>query len=122
MPHPAADVDLARLEVEVPTTAVRSRRGAPILAVGPGKRSPDVRLVRRFVLGEPNVAIDPERRSGRVRTQWDTPRPEPLVDGHAELLERPLEQALVFALARLEPGPVVVDGEVREELDGFGTE
>jgi len=40
----------------------------------------------------------------------------------AERLERLLEQALVVALAWLEPGPVVVLGEISQELDPFGRE
>jgi hypothetical protein len=33
-----------------------------------------------------------------------------------------LRQCFVLALPRLEPGPIVVLGQVDEELDGFGSE
>ena len=45
-----------------------------------------------------------------------------LGEGRDERLQRLLEQPLVLRLARLEPRPVVVLGELREEVDGFGRE
>ena len=45
---------------------------------------------------------------------------EPLGERGDERLQRLLEEPLVVGLARLEPGLVVVRGEVGEELDRFG--
>jgi hypothetical protein len=60
--HPAAEIHLARLEVEVPAgraVALAARRCGTIL--DPGEPRPDVRLVRRLVLREPDVPVDPKR-------------------------------------------------------------
>ena len=50
--------------------------------------------------------------------QMEKPRLEPIGEHRDHGLERLLEQPLVFGLARLEPGAVVVQGQVGEELDG----
>jgi hypothetical protein len=68
-------------------------------------------VVGRLVLGEPNIAVDSERRPGRVTLERD-----------AQRLEWLLEEALVVGLAWLEPGPLIVVGDVDQELDGLGSE
>jgi hypothetical protein len=79
-------------------------------------------LVRRLVLREADVAIDPERRTGRVGGQRQPGRCEPFGQRHAQGLERSLEQALVLRFARLEPGAIVVGRQVGQELHGVGLE
>src|SRR6185503_51218 len=99
----ATDEDLARLEVEVATAApTAERRQRPVGGpVGIGEARTDVRLVRRLVLREPDVAVDAERRPARVRRQRDPASRELLVEGQAEGFQGLLQQALVVALARL---------------------
>ena len=120
-PHPAAGVHLAGLEVEVAAVRV----GAPSWGeppADPREARPDVGLVRRLVLAEAGVAVDPEDRALRVGLERDAARLEALGERGDERLQRLLEEPLVIGLARLEPGPVVVRGEVGEELDRFGGE
>ena len=71
---------------------------------------------------EARVAVDPERRSLRIGDQRDAARLEPLGERDHQQLHRLLDQALVVGLARLEPRPVVVGGEIRHELDAVGGE
>ena len=100
MPHPAASEHLARLEMEVaahsPTLARRS-------LADPREARRNLRLVGGFVGRETDVAVDPERRVGRVGPERQSPRLEPLRQFPAQRLERLLEQSLVVCLARLEP-------------------
>ena len=67
MPHAAADEGLARLEVEVaagsPSWCALARSRST------RKAADDVRLVGRLVLREADVAVDPERRPGRIGRQ-----------------------------------------------------
>ena len=94
----------------------------PPCVLDPREAGADVRLVRRLVLGEARVAVDPEGRPRRIRLERDAPRREPggerLDQGDQRLLEEPLE----LRLARLEPGAVVVGGQVGQELDGLRPE
>src|SRR5215210_4226391 len=123
-PHPAAGVHLARLEVEVAAVAVSTVVDAlpSFVAFDPRKRRRDVRLVRRLVLAEPGVAVDPERRALRVGLKRDAARLETLVERDAERLHRLLQESFVIGLAWLEPGAIVVCGEVRHELDRVARE
>ena len=92
------------------------------MAVGIGEGRPDVRLVRRLVLAEADVSVDAERGPGRVGPERDPARPERLVERDAQRLERVLEESLVVGLSRLEPGALVVLGQVGEELDRLAPE
>src|SRR4051812_41667106 len=74
MPYPAADVDLAGLEMEVAAAGmdrVRVRAtGRLVDAIpGPHEARGQMGLVRRFVLAEPRIAVDPERRLHGIRVQ-----------------------------------------------------
>jgi hypothetical protein len=60
--------------------------------------------------------------TSRVRSHRDAAPRKPLAEGDAERLEWLLEQGFVLALPRLKPCPIVVLGQVDEELDGFGSE
>src|SRR6266516_771758 len=111
MPDAAADEDLARLEVEVPATRMSGRRGTsdiPGSVFCPGQGRADVRLVRRLVLREADVAIDPEWRFGRIGSKRNATSPEALLERHHQGLEWLLQQPLVLRLARLEPRSLVV--------------
>ena len=122
MPHPAPDVDLAGSQVEVAARVAALAVGLDA-ALGPRERGRDVRLVRRLVLREADVAVDPERRAGRIgRRAGCRASRNALVEGDAQRLERPLEQPLVLGLARREPRPVVVLGQVDQEIDRLGSE
>src|SRR6185436_19389870 len=113
LPHAAADVHLARLEVEVAAIAVgalvvsaarlRARR-----LLDPRERCAQVALVRRLVLAEPRVAIDPERRTLGIGEHRHAARLQSLRKRGDHGLERLLQQALVLGLAWLEPATVVV--------------
>ena len=59
-------------------------------------------------LAESGVAVDPEDRALGISLQRQSPLVEGLGQGGDERLHRPLQEGLVFRLARLEPGPVVV--------------
>src|SRR5207248_3711860 len=119
VPHPATHEDLAGREVKVAAAAsAAARNGRPGKPLDIGEARADVCLVGRLVLREADVAVDPERRFGGIRRQRDVLRAEPLVQRRAVLLERWFEETLELRLARLEPGAIVVLGEVREELDG----
>src|SRR6185503_673194 len=120
-------IDLAGLEMEIAAAAVdvlgvrpAGRSVAPI--TDPAEAGRDVRLVRRLVLGEAGVAIDPERRSRRVCPERQVPSVELLVESEAEGGKRLFQQSLVLGLAGLEPAPVVVLGEIDQELDRLGLE
>src|SRR5256885_15824879 len=98
VPHPAADVDLARRKVEVAADAMRSPFGdlrAVRIRARPREARRDVGLVRRLVLREPDVAVDAERGPAGIRGERDTARVEPLPERGDERLERLLEQPLV---------------------------
>ena len=126
VPHPAADVDLAGRHVEVAARvaalaeAVRAVRAA---ALGPRERRGDVRLVRGLVLGEPDVAIDPERRSGRVGLERDPAR-----RGTRRRARRhsassgSLSSRSYSALRGVNQSRSLLLGEVGQELDGLGSE
>src|SRR6185369_15647625 len=86
--------------------------------LGPREGRAEMALVRRLVLAEARIAIDAERRALRVGQHRHAACLEALGEGRDHGLERLLEQALVFGLAWLEPGAVVVHGQVGEELDG----
>src|SRR5437588_10872717 len=110
------------MEVAARTVDLRRQFRSVGSAFNIRKAGPDVRLVRRLVLREPHVAIDPERRAYRVGGERDAGGSEALVEGDAEGLERLLQQPLVVCLSWLEPGAVVVLGKLSEELDGLGPE
>src|SRR4029077_9021634 len=130
MPDPAADVDLARLEVEVAAARMDLggvRSGARVIAgrrgfTGPREASAKVRLVRRLVLRESDVAVDPERALPGVRAEGDPALLELLAERRDQRLERLLEQPLVLRLSRLKPGPLIVGCQVDEELDRLRAE
>src|SRR3954454_23779059 len=86
------------------------------------KAGPYVRLVRRLVFREPDVAIDPERGARRVGCERDAGGSEALIERDAQGLEGFLEQPLVVRFPRLEPGAVVVLGEIGKEFDGLRPE
>jgi hypothetical protein len=81
-----------------------------------------VGLVRRLVLGEPGIAVDPEDRPLRIRLERDPALVECICQRADERFHRLLEESLVFRLAWLEPRAVVVLGELSEEVDRFGAE
>src|SRR5205807_1195149 len=97
-------------------------RAAAAVRVLPRKPGAEIGLVGRLVLRKADIPVDPEGRLGGVRPERHTPRPKALIQGHAERLERFLQQPLVLPLARLEPRSVVVGGQVGEELDPLATE
>ena len=126
MPHPAADVDLAGRHVEVAARvaalaeAVRAVRAA---ALGPWERRGDVGLVRRLVLGEPDVAVDPERRPGRIGIERDAARRESHRRGRGiSASSGSLSSRSYSPLRGVNQRAVVVLGEVGQELDGLGRE
>src|SRR4029078_12993464 len=88
----------------------------------PREARAEMALVRRLVLAEASVAVDPERRALRVRGHRPAAGLQSFCERRDHGLEGLLEEPLVLGLARLEPGPVVVHGEVRQELDRVGTE
>ena len=91
-------------------------------ALDPREAGAEVGLVRRLVAREARVPVDPERRPLGVRDQRDAAGLEPFGERDHQQLHRLLDQALEVGLARLEPRPVVVGGEVRHELDALGGE
>src|SRR5438876_6017375 len=99
------------------TEAVRPLR---VASFDPWKGRYHIGLVRRLVLGKAHVAVDPEERPRRVGGKWQAALRELLGESDAQGLEWLLEQAFVVGLPRLEPGAVVVRGEIRQELDGLG--
>src|SRR5262249_36894157 len=101
---------------------VRPPRGDLAAVPMPREARRHRRLVRALVLREPDVAVDAERRLRGVRVERDVPAPELLLERDAQLLEGLPEQALVLALARLEPLARVVLREVGQELDRFRPE
>jgi len=100
--------DLAGRQVEIAAArvtfaGVRSAVWIRGFIAGPREARPDVRLVRRLVLREAHVAVDPERRFRRVRPERDPTSPELVVDRDAERLERaPSGKSVEFGLARLD--------------------
>src|SRR6185369_11602484 len=82
----------------------------------------EVGLVRRLVLGEPGIAVDPEDRPLRIRLERNPALVECICQRADERFHRLLEEFLVFRLAWLEPRAVVVLGELGEEVDRFGAE
>jgi hypothetical protein len=73
-------------------------------------------------LAESDIAVDAERRPGWIGAERDPARLEPIGQGDDQGLDGFLEQTLVLALPRLEPGSVVVLREVDRELDGLRAE
>ena len=120
-PHPTTGEHVPRCEVEVRTVAVDHVVGARC-ALDPGNAGADVGLVRRLVLREARVAVDPEDRPLRIGPQRDAASREPVVEGGDQRLHRLLEQPLEVGLPRLKPGAVVVGREIEEELDRLGLE
>src|SRR5438105_3112187 len=121
LPRSAADVHLARAEVEVATNAALPVIGRRV-AGDPSEAGAQVRLVRRLVLGKPDVPIDPKRRLRGIGPKRNLSGPKPLVQRDAQRFQWLLEQTLVVGLARLEPGAVVVVSQVRKELDAGAAE
>ena len=124
MPHAAAHVVVARLEMEVRAVGVLRMRevGLWILALDPRERRAEVGLVGRLVLGEPGVAIDPEDRTFRVGLHGQLSGSKRLGEARDECLHRLLQERLVLGLAGLEPAAVVVLGELRQEVDRIWAE
>ena len=90
-----------------------------VLALLVAEVQPDVRLVGRFVLGEPDVAVDAEQRTtlgprvgAEVRADLHQVRPE--IDDEAQ--RRLPHLGLVAGLLLVEPVAVVVSFEVGQEL------
>ena len=125
-PHAAADVHLAGLEVEVAAVPVGGAIGLDQAAVGralePREARPEVRLVRRLVLREARVAVDPEDRALGIGEERDVAGRQALRQRGDQRLDRFLEQPLVVGLARVEPVALVVRREVGQEVDGLGPE
>ena len=111
MPHAAADVDLARLEVEV--AAGPARPASPRHTGSWRSRTACTATCpsRSACRGRSGTATAPDRAGA------DRASRQPIRERHAERLERLLHEALVVGLAGLEPGPVVVGGELRQEVD-----
>ena len=104
---------LARRDVDVET------RGMDVAALLVPELDADVGLVRLAVLGEPRVAIDPHQRAAYPPVAGDEVRRDPLQprlegadEGHCRSQDFPLVPLLVF----LEPGPVVVVGQLLQEF------
>src|SRR5881628_415125 len=109
------------MEVE-PGTALLGLAADLMARVAMPKPARRVRLVRRLVLGEPDVAIDPEQRAlgiagdlGREPRQSDVQ----LFDQRAH---RCADVVLVTLAMRLEPRLVVVAGEAAQESERRGSE
>src|SRR5438552_15930893 len=88
VPAATADIHVPWLEVEVAACVGVARSGVR-------ERRGNIRFVRRLVLREPNVAVDPEWRGRSVGPQRDSGRREALVYDDAELLERLLQEPFV---------------------------
>ena len=105
---------LARRDVDV------EARGVDVAALLVAELDADVRLVRLAALDEPRVAVDPHQRAAHppvagheVRRDPLQPRLEGADEGHRGLQDF----ALVPPLVLLEPGPVVVVGQLLQELE-----
>ncbi len=124
-PYATPDVHVAGREVEVPAGAAdlgtlgRHRRG-PLTE--PWEAGTEVGLVGRFVPAEAGVPVDAEGRSPRVGEHRDPALGEAPGQRRCERLDGLLQQPIVVALARREPGPIVVLGKLDEELDGIRRE
>src|SRR5213594_5097088 len=109
------------MEVE-PGTA-RLGLAADLMArVAMPKPARRVRLVRRLVLGEPDVAIDPKHRALGVAGDLRREPREPDVHLFDQRAHRRADVALVALTMRLEPGLVVVPGEAAQKGERGGGE
>src|SRR6266566_734622 len=81
-----------------------------------------VRLVRRLVLGEPDVAIDPEHRALRVARDLRREPRQPHVYFLDQRAHRIADVVLVALAMRLEPRLVVVPGEATQKGERGGGE
>jgi hypothetical protein len=116
MPDAASGEDLARPDVQVVAGRV------PVLGRLVPEVEPDVGLVRRLVLREASVAVDPEERAA-ARLRIGAEVRADLLEARREVGdegERGLEYVLLVAeLVRRKPPAIVVRpqvGEEREEL------
>src|SRR5581483_8897066 len=107
---PGGDERLAHGEVQVER---RGRRRTAAAAVDRDVTA-DVRLVRRLVLREPDVAMDAEHLRGRERMPL-VDRVETIADLREARLHRREPAVLVFAAVLLEPVATLVLGEGAEE-------
>src|SRR5688572_18738624 len=118
-PETAADETLAGLEMEVEASASFTRFAANFATratvVEPAA---GVRLVRRLVLGEADVAIDPEHRAPDVTADLGGDASEADVHLLDQLAHRLPNLVLVFLAVILEPGFAVVALELPEEAKG----
>src|SRR5881397_2403579 len=81
-----------------------------------------VRLVRRLVLREPDIAIDAEHRALRVAGDLRREPREPDIHLFDQRAHRIADVALVALTMRLEPGLVVVPGEAAQKGERGGGE
>src|SRR6266704_6215001 len=109
------------MEVE-PGTALLGLAADLVARVAMPKPARRVRLVRRLVLGEPDVAIDPEHRTlGVARDLGREPR-QPDVHLFDQCAHRRADVVLVTLAMRLEPGLVVVPSEAAQKGERGGSE
>src|SRR5512143_1579435 len=110
---------LARLKMKVEAGAplVRFAADATTRAsmMEPASR---VRLVRRFVLREPDVAIDAKHRSLGIAADLGSEMREPSVELLDELTHRLAHFLLIYRAVGLEPLFVVVPRELTKEAQG----
>ena len=112
--HPESNSDEAatRLEVHI------KPRSVGILCPFVAKMHAGIELVRRLVLGESRVAMDPKERSSDSPRVRDEVRREFLerFDKVGDEVECGLaHRRLVAGLVLVEPGSVIVDGQVTEK-------
>src|SRR5580765_5307372 len=102
------------MEVE-PGTALLGLAADLVARVAMSKPARRMRLVRRLVFGESNVAIDPEHRALGIAGDLRREPGEPHIHRFDQLAHRRADIVLVTLTVRLEPGLGVVAGEATQE-------
>src|SRR5258705_13776153 len=109
------------MEVQPGTALLRLAADLVARALVP-KPARRVRLVRRLVLGEPDVAIDPEQRALGVARDLRREACEPDVHLFDQRAHRRADVAFITVAMGLKPGLGVVARETAQEGERRGSE
>src|SRR6476660_5972586 len=101
-----------KVEAGAPDIGLGADGARCIAVMEPARR---VGLVRRLVLREPDVAVDAEHRPLRIAADLGSEFGEPDVEILDQLAHRGADIVLVDVAMRLEPGLLIVAGELPEE-------
>src|SRR5207247_8996232 len=107
-----------KVESRSPALSHRAHLATGIAVVEPGS---GVGLVRRLVLGEADVAVDPEHRALGIADDLGRDAAQPGVERLDELAHRLPHLPLIDVTVGLEPGLLVVPRQISQEPERSGS-